>query len=140
MNRRVVLSGGAIWQTITPQLLPNETSYNGFATVNSGCVTGVSIDPTDNNIIFIATAGGGVWRTTDGANTWTPLTDHVTDANGNPVVEFMGAIAERRDSGRNEILYAGTGEANHSADSYYGEGILVSTNGGSFLDAPECWR
>ena len=29
------------------------------------------------------------------------------------------------------MIYAGTGKANNSADSYYGSGILVSTNGGA---------
>ena len=123
LERRVVLAGDPTWQTITPEPIPIESSYDRFNTVNSGRVDGVSIDPTDNNTIFIATAGGGVWKTIDGGNTWTPQTDNV------PVVEFMGAIAEA-DSGGNEIVYAGTGDANICATCYYGEGILVSTNGG----------
>ncbi len=43
----------------------------------------------------------------------------------------MGAVAETEDSGSNQIVYAGTGEANNGTDNYYGVGILVSKNGGS---------
>ena len=103
----------------------------------SGRVTGVATDPKDTNTIFIATAGGGVWRTTnayDATPTWTPLTDHVTvdgTPNGAPVPMFMGAIAETRDQNGNEIVYAGTGEPDNTSDSYYGKGILISLDGGS---------
>ncbi len=43
----------------------------------------------------------------------------------------MGAVAETEDGSGNQIVYAGTGEANNSGDDYYGVGILVSKNGGS---------
>jgi hypothetical protein len=106
----------------------------------SGRVTGIATDPNNPSTIYIAAAGGGVWKTTDGGTNWAPQTDHVTDGSGNPVVEFMGAIAlgVNPNNTSQQVLYAGTGEANNSAffntssdDSYYGEGILVSTNGGS---------
>src|SRR5208282_4295371 len=97
----------------------------------SGRVTGIAADTTDPNTIFIAAAGGGVWKTTNGGASWNPLTDNLTDSSGNPIPLFMGAIAETRGSGGNEVVYAGTGEANNSNDSYYGEGVLVSTNGGT---------
>jgi hypothetical protein len=104
---------------------------------DSGRVTGVAPDPKDVNTIYIASAGGGIWKTTDATDanpTWTPLTDHLTDSNGNPLPEFMGAVAETdATSGKysgNQIVYAGTGEANNSSDSFYGEGILVSIDGG----------
>ena len=41
----------------------------------------------------------------------------------------MGAIAVAPSN--NQVIYAGTGEANNSADSNYGVGILKSTNAGS---------
>jgi hypothetical protein len=101
--------------------------FDGFGPV-SGRVTGLAIDPTNASIIYAATAGGGVWKTTDGGNTWNPLTDNVTDASGNPVVQFMGAIALAPSNP--QVLYAGTGEGGSAGFGHYGEGILVSTDGG----------
>src|SRR3954447_20764453 len=59
---------------------------------------------------------------TNGGTTWTALTDTQTTL-------AMGAIAVAPSNG--QVIYAGTGEANNSADSQYGTGILVSTNGGN---------
>ena len=139
----------AAWTAIGPAPIVSGQTAGGLAV--SGRVTGVAADPIDPNTIFIAAAGGGVWKTTNGGASWTPLTDNLTDGAGKPIVEFMGAIAEVRGTpngrGRpgsggtgNEIIYAGTGEANNAPvppgfvtaiSKFYGEGILVSTDGGA---------
>jgi uncharacterized repeat protein (TIGR01451 family) len=102
----------------------------------SGRVTGLATDPTNVNIIYAATAGGGVWKTTNGGTTWAPLTDNLSDPGGNPIPLFMGAVALAPSNP--SVVYAGTGEANNvtfglnsSFDTFYGDGILVSTNGGT---------
>jgi hypothetical protein len=88
----------------------------------SGRIAGVAVDPTNSNNIYIAAAGGGVWNTTDGGATWTPL----TDSQGTLA---MGAIAI---APSNHLkIYAGTGEANNSGDSNFGLGILASNDGGA---------
>jgi len=85
-------------------------------------MTGVAVDPTSDSTIYIAAAGGGVWKSTDGGTTYTPLTDTQTTL-------AMGAIAV---APSNHLkIYAGTGEANNSLDSNYGGGILVSGDGGT---------
>jgi uncharacterized repeat protein (TIGR01451 family) len=117
------------WTPVGPAPVTNGQVPGGGAV--SGRITGVAADPIDPNTIFIAAAGGGVWKTTNGGTSWNPLTDHVTDGSGNPVVEFMGAVTETRGPTNNEVVYAGTGEANNSGDSGYGEGILVSPDGGT---------
>jgi hypothetical protein len=53
------------------------------ARCSCGRVTGVAADPKDANTAYIATAGGGVWKTTNAtaaSPTWTPLIDNLTDA------------------------------------------------------------
>jgi hypothetical protein len=131
----------AAWAPLGPAPITNGQTAGSEPV--SGRVTGVAADPLDANTLFIAAAGGGVWKTTNGGTSWTPLTDNLTDINGNPIVEFMGAIAETRGGLGNEVVYAGTGEANNSNqviappgfvvsnDSFYGEGILVSLDGGA---------
>jgi len=104
------------WSAIGP------ASLNSGSGLDSGRITGVAVDPTNSNTIYIAAAGGGVWKTTDGGTTWTPLTDNQTTLS-------MGSIAI---APTNHLkIYAGTGEANNSVDSNYGHGVLVSNDGGS---------
>ncbi|MBZ5637409.1 MAG: Ig-like domain-containing protein [Acidobacteriia bacterium] len=87
-----------------------------------GRVTAIAIHPTNPNVAYIGGARGGVWKTTDHGESWTPLTDGQASL-------ATGALAiDPRDA---EIVYAGTGESNLSGDSYYGAGILKSTNGGT---------
>ena len=65
---------------------------------------------------------GGVWKSTDGGTNWTALTDTQPSL-------AIGAIVI--DATNPMTVYAGTGEGNYSGDSFYGQGILKSTNGGT---------
>jgi hypothetical protein len=87
----------------------------------SGRIAALAADPSNPDIIYIAAAGGGVWKTTDAGSSWTALTD-------NQSVLFMGAIAVAQSN--SQVIYAGTGESNNSGDSFYGDGVLKSTNAG----------
>jgi hypothetical protein len=107
------------WTAIGPAPIVDGAPFGDQA---SGRITGIAADPTNANVIYVASAGGGVWKTTNGGTSWTPLTD-------GQVTDTMGAIAVAKTNAN--VVYAGTGEANNSGDSYYGEGILKSTNGGS---------
>jgi photosystem II stability/assembly factor-like uncharacterized protein len=88
----------------------------------SGRITGIAPSPTDPNTIVVATAGGGVWKTTNGGSAWAPLTD-------GQATLFTGAIAIAPSDPN--TIYVGTGEANNSIDSFYGRGVLKSTDGGN---------
>jgi photosystem II stability/assembly factor-like uncharacterized protein len=109
------------WTSIGPSPLAVTSPANANSNV-SGRITGVAVDPTDANVIYIATAGGGVWKTTNGGTNWIPLTDTQRSLS-------MGAIAVARSNP--QVIYAGTGEANNSGDSNAGVGILRSLDGGS---------
>ncbi|MBI2808901.1 MAG: Ig-like domain repeat protein [Planctomycetes bacterium] len=41
----------------------------------TGPISGVVADPSDGNILYVSTPGGGVWKTTNGGVSWTPLFD-----------------------------------------------------------------
>ena len=90
--------------------------------VFSGRVAAITIDPRDNNTIYLGSASGGVWKSTDGGANWKPLGDDQPSLS-------IGAIA--LDPKNPDIVYVGTGEQNFSGNNYYGAGILKSTNGGS---------
>ncbi len=119
----------ASWTAVGPAPITGGQT-NGGVNV-SGRITVVAAAPPDPLPLYAAAAGGGVWKTTNGGGAWTALTDSLTDSGGKPIPLFMGAIAETRGTGGNQILYAGTGESNNSGDSFYGVGILVSTDGGA---------
>ncbi|MFO0876873.1 MAG: S8 family serine peptidase, partial [Gemmataceae bacterium] len=107
------------WTQIGPA--PINPSGNPGGTASSGRITGVAAHPTNANILYAATAGGGVWKTTNGGNSWLPLTDTQRSL-------FMGSIAVSRTNPN--IIYAGMGEGTNSGLSFAGQGLLKSTNAG----------
>ena len=111
----------AAWTSIGPSPLAITSPANANFNV-SGRIVAIAANPTDANTIYIAAAGGGVWKTTNGGASWTPLTDAQTTL-------AMGAIAVAPSNPL--VIYAGTGEANNAADSNFGRGILLSTDGGT---------
>jgi photosystem II stability/assembly factor-like uncharacterized protein len=117
------------WFPMGPAPVHNEPASNGLPgnpIDASGRMTAVAADPSNPNVIYIAAAGGGIWKTKNRGLSWFPLTDNVA---GVPLQDmFMGAIAVSQTNPN--VIYAGTGEGNFSGDSYYGRGVLKSTDGG----------
>lgn len=118
------------WSPIGPTGITGTSTFGGGnGGPVSGRITGIASDPLNANVTYIATASGGVWKTANGGTSWTPLTDNLTDGLGNPIPLFMGSIAVA--SSNANVIYAGTGEANNSLDSYAGRGVLKSTDAGA---------
>jgi photosystem II stability/assembly factor-like uncharacterized protein len=87
----------------------------------SGRMTALAAAP--GGALFAGAADGGVWKSTDGGQHWTPMTD--TQA----TLSVGALLVSGSDS--NYTVYAGTGEANTNQDSYAGVGVLASTDGGA---------
>ncbi|MBZ5570071.1 MAG: hypothetical protein LAN64_19785 [Acidobacteriia bacterium] len=134
-------SGSAPWNFLGP----SPTATGAFNSAQQdygpavGRVTSVVVDQSDTtgNTVYIGGASGGLWKTTNAVSatrscnsngvctapvTWTPLTD-------GQATLTVGAIALQ--PGNSSLILVGTGEANNSADSYYGLGILRSTDRGA---------
>ena len=75
-------------------------------------------------MIYLGTAGGGIWKSTDDGAAWTPLTDRQQSL-------AIGALALDPTDTQDTTLYAGTGEPNASLDTYQGVGVLKTTDGGA---------
>jgi len=90
----------------------------GFSLVG-GRVTALTTTP--DGTWFAGAADGGVWRSTDSGQHWTPVFDSM------PTLS-IGALAVDPADGS---LWVGTGEANTSQDSYAGTGVYRSTNDGA---------
>jgi photosystem II stability/assembly factor-like uncharacterized protein len=96
----------------------------GFFSPVTGRITTIAVDPSDStgNTVLIGGAMGGIWRTTDAGQTWTPVGDQ-------NVSLAMGSIAFA--PSQPGTIYAATGESESVAfDIYYGAGVLKSTDSG----------
>lgn len=125
----------AAWQPLGPASVLS-ANYGKV----SGRVTAAAFDSSDTtgNTLYIGTTGGGVWKSTNAAGplssvSFTPLTDTLPVFNASSASVTVpslsiGALAVQPVS--NGIVLAGTGDPNDATDSYYGEGILRSTDGG----------
>ncbi len=100
---------------------PTPGYYFSYGNISSRVVTG-AFHPTNPSTIYIGPANGGVWKSTDNGVNWLPLTDDQPSMS-------MGSIAI--DPSNPNIIYAGTGEATYSGASYYGRGLLKSTDAGA---------
>ncbi len=97
-----------IWEQAGPTNIP-------------GRITDIAVHPDHSTTIYAASAAGGIFKSTDNGVTWMAIFDE----EGAP---SMGALAIHPDNP--DIIYAGTGEANASGDSYEGVGIFKSIDGG----------
>ena len=88
-----------------------------------GRITDVAISPDNDDILYVGTATGGIFKTTDRGDNWTPIFDAV-------VKPSIGNIAIAPSN--SQRIYVGTGEANGSATdgAYFGDGIYRSDDGG----------
>ena len=109
-------TGSGQWTSIGP------TPIGAGPNPSAGRVTAIAVDPRDKDTVYAGVSEGGVWKSTNGGQSWAPLTD-------GELSMAVGAIAI--DPANPDTIYAGTGESNNSGDSYYGAGILKSTNGGA---------
>jgi hypothetical protein len=110
------------WVQLGPLAIPNGQTYGGTRVVVTGRVTAIVVDPTNPQTLYVGSAQGGIWKSIDGGAHWQPTSDNEKSL-------AIGALAI--DPSNPQTLYAGTGEGNFSLDSYYGSGILRTTNGGS---------
>jgi hypothetical protein len=125
----------AAWQPIGPVAVASST-YGDL----TGRVTALAADPNDatGNTLYLGATGAGVWKSTNAAGplaavTFTPLTDDlpVFSANaGSGAVPSLSIGALAVQPAANPVLLAGTGDPNNATDSYYGEGLLRSADGG----------
>ncbi|MEN9611769.1 MAG: hypothetical protein RLZZ628_2583, partial [Bacteroidota bacterium] len=102
----------AYWQLLSP----NGTPTNG----GSGRINAIRVHPTQPNTIFACSPAGGLWRSLDGGNAWTNVTDDIG------ILGCSDVVFAPNDP---NTLYLATGDAD--ASSSYSTGVFKSTNGGT---------
>lgn len=99
---------------------PAASRFGGWAFGDvSGRMTGIARAASGN--VYIATAAGGVWKTTNNGLSWTNIFE-------NAGTQPTGAIAV--DPNDEQTLWVGTGDFVEGCEGYFGIGMLRSTDGG----------
>jgi len=103
---------------------PNNTSWRHIGPAAfGGRVDDIEAVPGDPRIIFVASASGGVFRSTNNGTTWDAVFDH------DGTTLSIGDIAIAPSNPR--IIWAGTGEPNNRQSSTWGDGVYRSIDGGT---------
>ncbi|HXW17091.1 MAG TPA: hypothetical protein VEJ39_02230, partial [Candidatus Acidoferrales bacterium] len=110
-----------VWHSVSSRAsaTPNSSVTSPIAAVNA-----IAIDPSDttDKTIYAGAAAGGVWKATDGAH-WRPLTDN------QPSLAIRSLALDAATSPA--TIYAGTGARTESGESFYGAGVMKSSDGGT---------
>ena len=89
--------------------------------VTSGRVADFAVNPNNTSEYYVATASGGVWKTTNHGVTYQPLFD-------NQGSYSIGCVS--LDPNNPQTVWVGTGENNNQRSVGYGDGVYKSTDGG----------
>ncbi len=87
----------------------------------SGRITAIDALIDDPNTIYLGSASGGVWKTTNGGHEWKPVFDD------QPILN-IGSVAIQQSNPN--IVWVGTGEGNPRNSINIGEGIYKTIDGG----------
>ena len=122
----------AAWTAVGPAQVAS-AAYGNL----TGRITSLAIDPSDptGNTLYAGTTGGGVWKSVNAAGpaaavTFVPLTDTLPVFNSGASSSAIASLSIGALGMGGGVLLAGTGDPNDATDSYYGAGILRSTDGG----------
>jgi hypothetical protein len=113
------------------QSLQNKSDYKDLPwrnigpVVQGGRVVAIRASQKNDNILYLAYASGGVWKSSDKGITFKSITDHLPS-------QIVGGFDV--DPNNDQVLWLGTGENNSSRSSYGGMGVYQS------LDAGETWQ
>ena len=132
MTTKKTLLGGALFAlclTVTAQeivlkgkeLFGDLTARQIGPALMSGRIIDMEVHPTNSQVIYTGTAGGGVWRSSDGGATYTPIfDDHI---------QSIGQVAiDPNDPDRN--IWVGTGEIWTRNSVSVGDGLYHTKDGG----------
>jgi hypothetical protein len=123
------------WSAVGPGPVDVTSEANISYSSVTGEVTAVATDPNDpsGNTILVGSANGGIWRTTDGGNSWTPETDNLTYG-GQPINTPISDITFSPSNP--SVVYAATGVGDALPTSHGSVGILYSIDDG----LPGTWQ
>jgi photosystem II stability/assembly factor-like uncharacterized protein len=119
----IVLVGGgiALAQQVDPDVLKG-MRWRLIGPFRGGRSVAVAGVVGQRDTYYFGAVAGGVWKSTDGGNTWQPIFDRQS-------VSSIGAIAVAASDPN--IVYVGTGEACIRGNISHGDGVYKSTDAGA---------
>jgi hypothetical protein len=121
----VAPTGTPAWATLGPSGAAFEWNGTSYVAVDSGRVSDIRVHPADPSVVYVATSGGGVWKTFDfgPSPTWLPITETL----GNLAIGAMDLDRTAPDT-----LYVGLGDAFDEGGGF----VAKTTDGGSSWSTP----
>jgi len=114
--QETVSTDGPAWQ-----LLKNLTPRQLGPTNMGGRITGIAVYEKDSRIFYVASASGGLYKTTNGGITFAPVFEREGSIS-------IGAVAVSQSDPN--VVWVGTGEATSRNSVAWGDGVYKSTDGG----------
>ena len=111
-------------QAIDPKWMQGISPRNIGPGGMSGRVTSIDVVNENRDIIYVGTASGGIWKSTSGGVSWSPLFEDQRTAS-------IGALAIQQSNP--DVIWVGTGEGNPRNSLNGGYGVYRS------LDAGKTW-
>lgn len=87
----------------------------------SGRTTDLEMHPTNNRILYVGTGGGGVWKSSDGGATFSPIFDEHCQSIGSVALDPQDP---------DKTIWVGTGETWTRNSVSVGDGLYRSKDGG----------
>lgn len=88
----------------------------------SGRISDLELHPTNDRVVYVGAAGGGVWKSTNGGATFNPIFDEYCQS--------IGAV-EIDPSNPDNVVWVGTGETWTRNSVTVGDGLYKTVDGGS---------
>ncbi len=115
------------WNAVGPDVFPSVgASYFGMGRINC-----IAFHPAESNTFWVGVAQGGVWKTTDGGNVWSPLSDDL------PIIRISDIAVNSADP---DIMYICVGDYAYlgvslqldarKRNTHYGLGVYKTIDGG----------
>lgn len=115
------------WIPVGPTQRANSSLTKGMGRINC-----IAFHPTDANTYWVGVAQGGVWKTNDDGQNWTPLTDDL------PILRISDIAVDPNNPdniyicvGDYAYLDSGLDLDDRKRHSHYGLGVYKTTNGGT---------
>ncbi|HWQ35479.1 MAG TPA: Ig-like domain-containing protein [Blastocatellia bacterium] len=125
MNRYATATGAVLpAQAEISEAAEQQDALGAWTPLGPGNIGGrtraVVINPQNPNVMFAAGVTGGIWKTTNAGQSWTPLSDLL------PNITISALAMDQKNP---EVIYAGTGEG--VTGDFRGAGIFKTADGGA---------
>jgi hypothetical protein len=108
--------------SVTPAMLKSLSARAIGPAIMGGRISDIAYDPQNPWTFYVATAHGGLMKTTDNGASFSSLTEKEN-------IQSTGAVAVAPSNPK--VVWLGTGEANDRNSAGWGTGVYRSTDGGS---------